>query len=144
MAESNLAKELSKLIQLDIDAVHAYGQAIDKIDDPAVREQIVLFQGDHKEHIETLSKEVRALGETPPTSSPDFKGYLIEGFTAMRSITGTEGALKAMKSNEELTNKKYDKARAMDLPTSARTVIEKNYSDEQRHLSYIESTLKKF
>lgn len=141
MAQNDLNKELSNLIQLDIDAVHAYGQAIEEIEDPAIRERITVFQSDHKEHIETLGKEIRALGDTPPDYSPDFKGYLIEGFTALRSKTGTKGALKAMKSNEELTNKKYDKARSMDLTPSVRTVIEKNYNDERRHLEYIESQL---
>jgi hypothetical protein len=57
---------------------------------------MVSIRDDHKRHIELLASEIPTLGGTPPDYSPDFKGYLISGFTSLRSITGTEGALKAM------------------------------------------------
>jgi rubrerythrin len=141
MDKPEMAKNLSSLMQLDIDAVHAYDQAIKNIEDPMVRDQIVKFRDDHKRHIEELSPEIRALGETPPEFSPDFKGYLISGFTSLRSITGTEGALNAMHTNEKLTNKNYDEARTWPLNPSAKALVEKNYSDERTHLEYIEKTL---
>ena len=53
------------------------------------------------------------LGGNPPKRSVDLKGLLLEGFTALRSVTGTEGALKAMQSNEKTTNKKYQEALAI-------------------------------
>jgi uncharacterized protein (TIGR02284 family) len=141
MDKSEMAKNLASLMQLDIDAVHAYDQAIKNIETPTIRDQITKFRDDHKQHIEDLAPEIRALGETPPEYSPDFKGYLISGFTSLRSITGTEGALKAMHTNEKLTNKNYDEARTWPLPTSAKAIVEKNYSDERTHLEYIEKTL---
>ncbi len=99
------------------------------------------FRDDHKRHIEQLASEIRTLGGTPPEYSPDFKGYLISGFTSLRSITGTEGALKAMHSNEKTTNKHYDEAVTWPLTPSAKAVVDKGYSDERTHLQYIESTL---
>ena len=143
MASTDMIKNLSSLVQLDIDASHAYDQAIEQIDTLSIRNELIKFRGDHERHIDELSALIRKLGGTPPERSRDFKGYLIEGFTALRSSTGTEGALKAMQGNEKLTNKQYDKARSYDLTPEAKTLVERNYLDEVAHLKYIESVLAK-
>jgi uncharacterized protein (TIGR02284 family) len=141
MKTPNIIEQLNELIQLDIDAVHAYQQAIDRIDVPGIAEDLEGFKGDHERHIDELSAAVRRLGGEPPKRTRDFKGYLIEGFTALRSITGTEGALKAMRSNERTTNKKYDEALSEPLPPDIAALVRRNRDDERRHLQYIENAL---
>ncbi len=141
MEQKQLAKKLKDLVQLDIDAVHAYEKAIANINNTGIREQLEAFKKDHERHIGELSQKMRELGETPPDNKPDMKGYLIEGLTALRSSTGTEGALKAMKSNEKTTNKKYDEARKLDVMGETKEMIERNYQDEKTHLEYIERAL---
>jgi uncharacterized protein (TIGR02284 family) len=141
MNSQDVIDRLSSLMQLDIDAMHAYGQAVDNIKDPAIKNELTMFRDDHERHIGDLALAINNLGGTPPERSRDFKGFLIEGFTALRSITGTEGALKAMQGNEELTNKKYGDALGLDLPPAIRDVVERNYRDEQRHLAYINEAL---
>ncbi|RJP19822.1 MAG: ferritin-like domain-containing protein [Candidatus Abyssobacteria bacterium SURF_5] len=135
------AKKLSSLVQLDIDAEYAYGQAIDEIKEWPIKNRLIEFRDDHKRHVAELSVAIRELGETPPEYKRDTKGFLLEGFTAIRSKTGTEGALKAMRSNEKTTNKSYNKARSWDVTPSIKALIEKNYEDERRHLEYIETAL---
>lgn len=137
----NVINLLNDLIQLDFDAVQAYGQAIDNIDDNTVRSRIQEFQRDHERHIRDLSDCVRDLGGTPAERKRDFKGFLLEGFTAIRSAIGTDGALKAMRSNEQLTNRSYDKALGENLPDKVREVVARNREDERRHLAYIEDVL---
>jgi uncharacterized protein (TIGR02284 family) len=132
---------LNNLIQLDIDAVHAYGQAIDNMDDAVVKNRLQEFQGDHERHIRVLMEVVREQGGTPIEYKRDFKGFLIEGMTAIRSAMGTKGALKAMKTNEVLTNRRYDAALQEDLPPRVRDIVMRNRDDERRHLQYIESCL---
>lgn len=141
MDRKELAEKLGNLIQLNVDAVHAYEQAIERIDVTLVRERLREFQADHERHIEVLSIHVRQIGEVPPERSRDLKGFLIEGFTAIRSMTGTEGALKAMESNEETTNKHYSEALSCDLPPDSRSIVERNYADERRHLAYVREAL---
>jgi rubrerythrin len=141
MSNKEMADKLSSLAQLDIDAVHAYDQAIDQIEHTGIRQQISQFREDHNHHVQNLSKLITELGETPPEFSRDFKGFFIEGFTALRSATGTEGALKAMQTNENMTNKKYDEARSLPFRQDIKAVVEQNYNDEARHLRYIEQAL---
>ena len=142
MNQTEMAKNLKSLVQLDIDAIHAYTQAIEKIDIQSVKTRLNEFKNDHQRHVESLTPFVQRFGGEAPKFSLDFKGYLIEGFTALRSITGTEGALKAMRTNEMLTNKNYDKALAWDLPKDVRQIVERNREDERRHLQYIEQCIK--
>ncbi|OFZ21629.1 MAG: hypothetical protein A2X94_00310 [Bdellovibrionales bacterium GWB1_55_8] len=141
MESKDLIKHLSSLVHTDIDAIHAYDQAIEKIDYKEVRDRLSDFRTDHHRHVTDLSSLIRDMGGDPPEFKRDFKGFLIEGFTALRSVTGTEASLKAMKTNERLTNATYEKALSWDVPTNVRDVIRKNREDERRHFDYIDQVL---
>jgi uncharacterized protein (TIGR02284 family) len=138
-----IIETLNDLIQLDYDAVKAYEQAIERVDDHEVEDALETFLVDHERHITDLSQLIVELGGTAQDLGRDFKGVLLEGFTALRSATGTLGALKAMRTNEKLTNHTYDKALALDLPTHVRAVVAVNLDDERRHLRVIESQLER-
>jgi rubrerythrin len=142
--DKEMADNINSLIQLDIDAVSAYEQAIEKIKHPRISEKLSEFKFDHEHHIDRLSDVLRSRGQMPVERSPDFKGFFIEGFTSLRSMTGDEGALKAMRSNEELTNMKYKEAAGeWDLEPDIAGIVANNYEDEKRHLAYIEQALQK-
>ncbi|MDF2530365.1 MAG: hypothetical protein K0Q57_1245 [Gammaproteobacteria bacterium] len=141
MKNQEIINKLTKLVQLDIDAAEAYKQALQKIDDMAIHTSLGQFRQDHFRHIDNLSAAIQELGGKIPDYKQDLKGYLIEGFTALRSVTGTEGALKAMQGNEKLTNRVYKEALQADMPAHILQLIQQNYADEQRHLKYIEQAL---
>ena len=138
MEKDRLTKLLKTLIHLDIDAWHAYGQAIEHLKNNAgIRDRLERYREDHRRHVEELSEQLKRLDVRPPDFSPDFKGYLLEGFTSLRSATGTQGALAAMKTNEELTNRKYRQALEEPLPPDLRPLVEKSLKEEQEHLRYV-------
>ncbi|TGU74746.1 DUF2383 domain-containing protein [Geomonas terrae] len=141
MNRDDILDQLEKLIQLDVDATHAYDQAIKNVNEPIIKDKLIQFQADHRKHIDLLSAKMLELGGTPPELSSDFKGFLISGFTALRSLTGTKGALEAMESNERLTTSRYEEASKLDLPVDISAIVRANYSDEQRHLSFIREAL---
>ena len=142
MTPQEMIEGLNSLIQLDIDAVSAYEQAIKNIDDPIIRDRITEFKEHHRGHTRDLSSLVQKMGGTPPDPSPDFKGFLIQGFTAIRSATGTEGALRAMELNEKLTNRNYSEAVSWNWTPEAKILVEQNLLDEKIHLEYIQSNLR--
>jgi uncharacterized protein (TIGR02284 family) len=143
LEKKEIIDRLNSLAQVDIDAYHAYGQAIEEIEGAAVREQLLIFKEEHRTHYMNLSEKISELGAAAPEFSKGVKGHLLEGFTAIRSMSGTKGALKAMRSNEQTTNKRYREALEFELSPDIRTMLEKHYSDENRHLAYIEETIKK-
>jgi rubrerythrin len=141
MTRDEILNQLEKLIQLDVDATHAYDQAIKNVDEQVIKDKLLLFQGDHRRHIDLLSAKVLELGGTPPELSSDFKGFFISGFTALRSLTGTKGALEAMETNEKLTTSKYQDAAKLVWPTDISSLIQSNLADEQRHLSFVREAI---
>jgi len=142
MEHEKVIKYLNSLRQLDIDAANAYEDAMKRTSDPEIREQLASFKLDHERHINDLGTELQKLGDTSWSNrKADLKGLLIEGFTKLRSATGTEGALKAMRMNEMMTTRNYKEAHGLDFPSDIRSLIAANYEDEQRHLKYIEQAI---
>lgn len=139
MDKFQLIDELNNLIQLDIDAVRAYSQALGSVEDPEVSRQLTAFRGDHERHVTDLSALVRAAGGVP-ADAPDLKGFFIEGMTAIRAMGGENAALSAMRDNERLTNRRYQAALQLTgLPDDVRGVIAANREDERRHLAWIQA-----
>jgi uncharacterized protein (TIGR02284 family) len=132
--------KLNELLMLDVDAVKAYSVAIERIDIPYVKEKLVEFRSDHQRHITDLKAIIIKLGGKPK-EHVDAKGPIMQGVTALRSIMGNEQALKAMKSNEELTNKKYNEALNTPFPADALAIVRRNRDDEARHLAFINGVI---
>ena len=141
MDQKRMIERLNDLIALDFDAVGAYEASIDRINVEPLRLRLREFQNDHRRHIQDLSRLVLSQAGTP-REKPDTKGFLLKGFTAITSMMGTEAALKAMQGNEKLTNRTYEKALQESWSDDVRVIIERNLKDEQRHLAFIEESLR--
>lgn len=138
-----LIEKLNDLIQLDFDAIVSYNHAIEHCDEAQVRRDLESFKVDHQRHITDLGRVIHACEGTPIDVHIDLKGMLLEGITTLRSRGGTLAALRAMRTNEKLTNYSYRKAAAVALAPIARVVIDQNYADEQRHLAVIQSHIER-
>ncbi|MFZ5476797.1 MAG: DUF2383 domain-containing protein [Myxococcota bacterium] len=134
-----IVRLLNGLIQLDLDAIRAYRQALDAVSDADVYTHLAAFMADHDRHVRDLSRVIERHGGVPTAPRVDVTGFLLEGFTAVRSVTGTHGALAAMRANELLTNAGYDRALGTpDLPKDVHDLIRRHDEDEKRHLSWIQ------
>ncbi|OGW37942.1 MAG: hypothetical protein A2010_13170 [Nitrospirae bacterium GWD2_57_9] len=141
MDNKEVADRLKSICQLDIDAIHAYIKANDHIEQMDIKSNISKFQSDHARHVKDLSDMIRSYGGEPPEFSKDFKGFLLQAFASIRGITGTEGALKALRGGEKMTNSSYHDAVSQDFPPMVMVLLRRNYDDEQRHISYIDQCL---
>lgn len=140
MDSPKVVEKLNSLIQLDVDAIHAYDQSISACTMTELKGKLSDFRGDHDRHVRELSDCVRELGGQPDVRR-DLKGFFIGGFTAIVS-QGDHSALVAMQTNEELTNSYYRRALEMEgLSPEIRDLLEKNFADEQRHLQWIKDQL---
>lgn len=140
MDSPKVVEKLNSLIQLDVDAIHAYDQSISACTMAELKGKLSDFRGDHDRHVRELSDCVRELGGQPDVRR-DLKGFFIGGFTAIVS-QGDHSALVAMQTNEELTNSYYRRALEMEgLSPEIRDLLEKNFADEQRHLQWIKDQL---
>ncbi len=143
LVDQKVIDHLNDMIQLDYDASLTYQQAIAHVEDILVKTDLESFLRDHERHIMELTQLIRDLGGEPKHIHRDAKGLVLEGMTKIRSMTGTGGALRAMRMNEKLTNRTYEKAVESDLPLIARELLAQNLMDERRHLMMIEQHLER-
>lgn len=130
---------LQGLIKLDHAAEEAYEAAIERLDNPAYRQQLDAFMRDHKRHIAELSPILRQLGGKVPDGG-GMKEMLTEGKVKLSGLMGDRAILKAMKTNEDDTNTAYERA-VTNAPMEARAVIERGLADERRHREWIVAQL---
>lgn len=136
-----LLDRLNDLLMLDHDAVNAYEQAIKRFHSTLCRDKLREFQGDHRRHIVDLKACIENYGGTAKDRA-DIKGFFIKGMTAIQSMAGDEMALKAMHTNERITNRQYEDAlKDLSMPNDVRDLVQRNRSDEARHLAWIEEAL---
>jgi uncharacterized protein (TIGR02284 family) len=135
--ETDLNSLLVDLIQLDYDAVEAYQAAIDRLDDPSIKENLMKFMADHVRHIEDLGQVLSDSGQQPPRKG-DMKRFLIKGKVVLAGLAGDKAILMAMKTNRDDTNTAYERAVNNDVaPARVKEILRRNLADERRHREWI-------
>ena len=141
--ETEVVDLLMDLIKLDYDAIDAYNSAIQKLKDKSIADQMRSFRDDHERHTKNLRPFVQELGGKAPTGG-DMKSLLTTGKVAIGALMGDKAILMAMKTNEDDTNTAYERAtQHKNMTAEMKKVLNSNLSDERRHRTWIEQTLKK-
>lgn len=140
--QKSLVTVIEELIKLDYDAIEAYRTAISRLKNADAKSALTEFMHDHERHVKELSDQLVALG-TPPPRGPDMKSVLTTGKVFIGSLIGDRAILMAMKTNEDDTNRAYERVcKRDDLTEALRTICEKNLDDERRHRLWIEAHMR--
>lgn len=135
-------KRVHSLAQLDRDAVSVYDAALKHVSDEDVREHFVEFRDEHQHHVTKLSEAVVRLGGPELDLDVDAMGVVADWVIAFRSMLTEKGPLHAMHSAEKYHNTRYKEAVTWDIGDSdLSSELQTFYSEEQRHLSFIEEKL---
>ena len=135
-------KRVHSLAQLDRDAMSVYDEALKHVHDDDVTEHFTEFRDEHAHHVTKLSAAIVRLGGPEPDLKVDLMGIVADWVTAFRSILGEKGPLHAMHFAESHHNSRYKEAASWDIGDSdLSSELNTFYSEEQRHLSYIEEKL---
>lgn len=136
-----LINRLNDLLMLEHDALEAYEQAISRMTSTVCKDKLSEFRNDHRRHLSDIRKVIEDFGARPKDHR-DLKGVFIKGMTALQSMAGDEMALKAMQTNERLTNKTYqDALDDLSMPEDVHALVARNRADEERHLNWITMAL---
>ena len=79
MEKQEIITKLNSLIQLDIDAIHAYEQAMKHINEVDIRDQVAEYRNDHHGHFRELSALVQVLGGSRRSTHPTSRGSSSRG-----------------------------------------------------------------
>lgn len=137
-----IINKLNNLIELDHEAIAAYQQAVERLDNEDFCEAFALFRNDHNYHIEVLGTLVKTLHGRPPSSANTKKRAFAKGKEVRAGLAGDKAILEAMRSNEEQMNAAYAEALEHFADSSEiQATLRRSYEDEKKHKAWIENAL---
>lgn len=141
--EVQLVAELNDLLQLDHDAVQAYGLAIKGVMSPDHKQTLTRFRGDHERHVRNLTELIEAHGGIPIQLSHIPTGPMKLAVQAVGNAGGDREALLAFKSNERQVRDKYHRLADESHPPDVAEVLNRNAADEARHYAWVSEALER-
>jgi hypothetical protein len=142
ITDTMLTTTLNDLLQLDVDAVQAYALVIRQLESAARKQAVRRYQADHKRHITTLKRLIRAHGGLPIALSHIPTGPFKLAMQAMGSVGGDRAVLLAFKGNERQSRDKYRRAAGRKgLPPGVARALRRGANDEERHYRWAEKSL---
>jgi rubrerythrin len=132
---------LNDLLQLDHDAVGAYGIAIHAATDEAHRETLREFRADHERHIEELTRLIQDRGGKP-IQAPHLPTSVFKlAVQKAGALGGQTALLLAFKANERQSRDKYRRAAESADDLEVADVLARGADDEIRHYDWAVRTL---
>jgi uncharacterized protein (TIGR02284 family) len=135
------AKTLQELTQYEIDGSFIVSQAIDSINNNEIKSSLSTIKQECELNIKELASIINEFGEKAPEYSKDFKGYFMQGYTALRGMTSDQGVLKALHTNIQMLLKAFEKVLNSDIPDNIKSKIRRIYEIDRHHLQYVASRI---
>jgi rubrerythrin len=141
--QNNEKDLVEALLQLEQNALEAYDETIERLENKTYSAKIAEFRQDHYNHVEKLSVYARRLGVEIPEAGA--KSLLTKGKVVIADMVGDDDEiLTAMKTNEYETVMAYENACKKDfLSADLRALCEQGLADEKRHRDWMDQTAKK-
>jgi rubrerythrin len=132
---------LNDLLQLDHDAVGAYGVAINATTDESRRETLRGFRADHERHIEEITRLIQDRGGKPIQYPHMPTGVFKLAVQKAGALGGETALLLAFKANERQGRDKYRRAAENSDDLEVADVLARASEDEIRHYDWAARTL---
>ena len=128
---------LKDLLELEYDALAAYGVAVDKIQSQKCKEKLLGFKKEHEQHIEQIGQVLERHGVKTKRDG-SIKGFLTKGKVYIADLFNDKMVLQAMHSNEIDTNTAYDRLCShKDKWLDADEVLTNAQEHERRHKAWL-------
>jgi demethoxyubiquinone hydroxylase (CLK1/Coq7/Cat5 family) len=132
---------LNDLLQLDHDAVGAYGIAIHAATDESHREALRGFRADHERHIEEITRLIQDRGGKPLQAPHLPTGVFKLAVQKAGALGGQTALLMAFKANERQSRDKYRRTAENADDFEVADVLARAADDEIRHYDWAVRTL---
>lgn len=132
---------LNDLLQLDHDAVGAYGIAIDALTNESHRQTVREFRADHERHIEEITRLIQDRGGKPIQAPHLPTGVFKLAVQKAGALSGQTALLLAFKANERQGRDKYRRLAENSDDLEVADVLARAADDEIRHYDWAVRTL---
>lgn len=104
---------------------------------PDVRSRLLEFAGDHRRHGAELGQAIQEIGGEPAAAAPPPDTSVFGVLTSALGMVGPRAQLLGLIGNEGFTNCAYDTALELITEPNLRQLIQRNFADEQRHITWL-------
>jgi rubrerythrin len=132
---------LNDLLQLDHDAVGAYGIAIGAASNESHREALRGFRADHERHIEEITRLIQERGGKPIQAPHLPTGVFKLAVQKAGALGGDTALLLTFKANERQSRDKYRRVAENADDLEVADVLARAADDEIRHYDWAVRTL---
>lgn len=132
--------ELARLLEMELDAVRAYANAVALLAPGPIRDELVVIGREHQAHVKALRDEIAFRGYLAPEHSSSVDGIVLGG-GPVTAPPSPEEAVSAVRRNEALASSLYAKLLAKGPPEGAAELIERLRAEAERHRGWAERTL---
>jgi hypothetical protein len=137
MTEDQIVYKVRALMQVEVDALRAFDEAMRVIDHAATCARLASFRADHLQHLRDLIHGTQVeIGVTLDVPAPDPDSVVTVG-----RADDTRKALCALRISKWVTLRVYDDAAARGLPGALREAAVRHRRDEARHLAWLDQAL---
>lgn len=124
---------LAAVAALDLEAALVYELVADTVEAVELADMLRGFAADHRRHVEDLERIIEE--ESGARPERDERGGILYALASTMGQLDDDAAIEALIANERLTNGTYETAQWVVALPQARAVLERNFADEQRHLT---------
>ena len=140
MQSPELVTELSRLVELEVDAAQASAKALAFLVPGPIRDEVLLIAREHETHVAALREHIEFRGYRVPEASATVRGIRL-GARVQPVRPGVEEVLRALQSNAQLACALYGRLLAKAPPGDAAELLTRIRDDEARHLRWAGRTL---
>lgn len=146
MHENDIIKKLKTLSQWEIDCIFVFEHAAENLNNDKIRQEIFSMKRKAEDNIRRINKlfilSVDKLikekyGKESPRYTKDFKGFFMQGYAAVRGLTGDKGVLEALDTNLKMVFNAFESSLKMNFPEEIRNVLKEIYEQKKEWLEKI-------
>ncbi|HEX9242307.1 MAG TPA: ferritin-like domain-containing protein [Anaeromyxobacter sp.] len=140
MQSPELVVELSRLLEMEVDAAQAAAKALAFLPPGPIRDEVLLGAREHEAHVAAIRDHIDYRGYRVPETSSAIRGIRL-GASVQPARPDVEDVLQAVRGNAQLACALYGKLLAKGPPEDAQELLERIRGDEARHLRWAERAL---
>jgi len=134
MSVDEAAKELQILTQWEIDEAFVLNQATASINNQVIREKVLAMEQQSQDAIKDMNQLIYNHGREAPRYKRDLKGYVMQGYTAVRGLTSDIGVLSALYQNMLISNYNVEQVLKLNLCPDIKKKLQEIHKMKQRNL----------
>lgn len=126
-----LVDRLNELLRGEMAAIETYRQALEKVGDEPLAEDLRALRRDHRDAADVLWHHVEAHGGQPSHDAGPW-GTFSQALEGVAKLFGSKAAIKALKEGEEHGLKQYERALEAGLPADCEQLVRDRLLPRQR------------